>query len=330
MAKTARKLVRKATTKQKISFEARKTVLAILNNEHNNLLKLLRRIEFTYEEPFELDLSKMLLLYDVVRYFSEHWNSHHHQTEDLLYRKLLNRDKTYTPHLDQAIKDHARQEKTIRKLMSLLNTALRTNDLGKAADIKHRWQKYATTLRTHVIREEETVFPLLSEKLQEVDWEEARSLLLTGEDPLFQGKVQDDFRALYDYLEWVREGGQIEEGLNANSEVLAPFISIFDQTERNVADFCQVSMKCAGDLKTHAQEFMGSAFKISVGPRLYVMRQTCHALDIAHVLLNEVPELLGIGIKTQTDLVRGLARTAFGIFSLGSYAARRRQPGKNG
>lgn len=184
-------------------------IMLHLHNEHkymNKLLNVLVEQVHVIDEGGTPDLN---IMYDVARYLSEFSDASHHPREDIIYRKLAERDSSNKAEVVNLLIEH---ESNARKTDSLLSSI--RNALDKPGDeaihnVRHRCDDYIASLNSHMDLEESRVFPRVLEILTEEDWADIINDIQPVQDPLFGKKVEKRYQDLFDVIS--REVGKAAE-----------------------------------------------------------------------------------------------------------------------
>jgi hemerythrin-like domain-containing protein len=171
-----------------------------LSNDHRNLAWLLKVMDRETQHVEQVKPTNFELLRDIMHYMTVYPDEVHHRLEDILYRSLLEREPQAASVLERMFEEHV-------ELAQLGSAFLHTLELVVAGDIVEREaivsaaQKYTSTLRAHLVYENESVFPLADDSLKAADWHAIADQFARQRDPVF-GPVKDaDFADLLACIE---------------------------------------------------------------------------------------------------------------------------------
>jgi len=171
-------------------------VIDRLRGDHRNMLQLLRVLEeeldlYRSGGPADFDLIRQIIDYTL------HYPSLiHHPREDLLFRRLVQRD----PEAKSLIGDLVKEHDELAQLTQRFAAAVR--NITHEAEVPREWfenlsRGYIATLRQHMAIEEQALFPRLLSTLPESDWAEIDAMVDSGYDPLFGSKIEKHYQKLH-------------------------------------------------------------------------------------------------------------------------------------
>jgi hemerythrin-like domain-containing protein len=174
-------------------------VIKKLRIDHRNMSRLLDEMETQLGLFHAGENPDYILMMDIMQYMGHYPDLFHHPREDLIFKKLIERD----PSARLVVKDLMQKHETLagnaKQFTDSLHTVL-SEVLVEREAFEAQGRDYVTTLRRHIDVEESQVFPLAQRVLNEEDWKDIDSAMEAIEDPLFGTTVQQEYRALYDYI----------------------------------------------------------------------------------------------------------------------------------
>ena len=174
-------------------------VIKKLRIDHRNMSRLLDEME-TQLGLFHMgENPDYILMMDIMQYMSHYPDLFHHPREDLLFKKLIERD----PSARLVVKDLMQKHDTLAESGKAFTDSLRSilsEVLVERESVEAQGRGYVGTLRRHIDVEESQIFPLAQRVLTEDDWKDIDSAMEAIEDPLFGTTVRQEYRALYDYI----------------------------------------------------------------------------------------------------------------------------------
>ncbi|OOG28695.1 hypothetical protein B1C78_00930 [Thioalkalivibrio denitrificans] len=163
--------------------------------EHANFTRLLDLVDAQtalIEHGEQPDYELML---DVMYYMTHYPDRYHHPHEDIACQVLLERDADVQAWVDDLAAQHrhiaASGEQLVRDLNAIVDGALVSRSAVEADA-----QAYTRTLREHMAREEERIFPALERTLSAEDWEQVDGRIDRIPDPVFGGDVDPRYSGL--------------------------------------------------------------------------------------------------------------------------------------
>ena len=170
--------------------------IAALKRDHANIAKLLNILE---SEILAIEVGKTPdypLMRDVMRYMGEHSDRFHHPKEDLIFARLLKRDPNVRADVDELIQEHVFIRMASQEFIaSLHSSGADSVDARKA--LGDLGAHYIRSLREHMIKEEEKLFPLAAVLLTAKEWRMIDEAINTIDDPLFDEMTADDYQRLF-------------------------------------------------------------------------------------------------------------------------------------
>jgi hemerythrin-like domain-containing protein len=174
-------------------------VIKKLRIDHANMSRLLNELETQLGLFHAGENPDYILMMDIMQYMSHYPDLFHHPKEDLIFKRLIERDPSARLVVKDLIQKHKVLAESGKQFMDSLRTVLSEVLLEREA-FEVQGRDYVRTLRRHIDVEESQVFPLAERVLNEEDWKDIDNAMEAIEDPLFGSTVQQEYRALYDYI----------------------------------------------------------------------------------------------------------------------------------
>ena len=134
------------------------------------------------------------LMLDIMDYAMNYPQRCHHPKEDLVFKKLMERDSSSRPLVEDLLQEHETiAESTVETYEALRNIVLGVEVPRHRAVASVR--DFITLNRRHIDKEETKVFPLALKSLKDEDWTKIDAAI-SADDPLFGKTVQKQYRAL--------------------------------------------------------------------------------------------------------------------------------------
>lgn len=157
--------------------------IEVLRQEHIGMGRLLRLMEKLWREISGGQSPDYVLLNEISDYLRGYPDQCHHPKEDLIYRKLGDRDPDLQELGGDLEYEHARLTKLTNRFGELLTSAQDDEDVPLDAFIT-TMDELVRVYRRHMAMEEEHLFPLAIKKLRRADWDEINSAVFEHGDPL--------------------------------------------------------------------------------------------------------------------------------------------------
>lgn len=183
-------------------------VLRQLRKEHAEIAKLLDLLDrqlgvFAAGERPDYDLVRK-----VIEYFLDYPDAVHHPKEDLIYRRLAERDEELAKAVGNLEGEHEALAAKTHALGGLLREIL-AEELIDRTRMREMTADFVRAYRGHMRREEEQIFPAAEKCLSAEDWAAIDAHAKKRSDPLFGARVAERYRSLRDDIEGL---AQIVEG----------------------------------------------------------------------------------------------------------------------
>lgn len=133
-------------------------------------------------------------------YYMRKFPSHvHHPKEDLIFKKLAERDPAWKGEVD---KIHAQHQEIYALEDELIEMALDNPSAGTeaVATLLDKGRRYLQLQRQHSEKEEKLLFPQAQAVLTARDWAAVAGLAKEVEDPLFGQHGSGRYRLLYEHI----------------------------------------------------------------------------------------------------------------------------------
>lgn len=177
----------------------KETVQSQLNEDHRNIAWLLKLMKRETELVEKAEPANLELLHDIMRYMTTYPDDVHHRLEDLMFRSLMERQPATRDALARMYDEH---EELAHKGQSLLTMLRQVVDgaLVERQALVTESRGYTDLLYRHMVYENETVYPLADQSLQDDDWSDVAQRFEAQKDPVF-GPIKDaDFTSLLDFI----------------------------------------------------------------------------------------------------------------------------------
>jgi hemerythrin-like domain-containing protein len=174
-------------------------IIENLQRDHVNMIKLLDLLEQQIGVLAAGGYPDYTLMSEILDYSVYYSELYHHRKEDVIYRKLLERDPGSAVIVGELLEQHKELEKITRDFMRLLQNITLGEQLPHE-QVEKLGRNYIDFSRRHLYREESEVFPHLGKHLRDSDWVEVEREIPGADDPLFGEDVRDDYLKLYERI----------------------------------------------------------------------------------------------------------------------------------
>ncbi len=180
-------------------------VLRRLGEEHANLARLLNAMEhqlavFDRGEQPDYDV-----LTAAAEYFTEFPDRCHHPKEDLIFRRLREKDPAAAEAIGDLEGEHSEISENVHRFREAVARVRDEVEVPRSA-FDAVMRNFIDDLRRHMKMEQEHFFPAALKVLDEADWADIDRQVTDEDDPLFGAKASGKYESLLqDILAWERE-----------------------------------------------------------------------------------------------------------------------------
>jgi hemerythrin-like domain-containing protein len=174
-------------------------LLERLDLEHRRLARLLDLLDKLldgFHEGMEPDYE---LICEMLEYMESYADQVHHPTEDLIFRRVLERAGADQPVLDILMQQHRTLVELNRRFRQSLEGVVHEEVLRRE-EVESQGRELVDTLRRHMVLEDSEAFPLVIRHLSPDEWEELAEAAPDANDPIFGTPDPARFRSLYQHL----------------------------------------------------------------------------------------------------------------------------------
>lgn len=171
-------------------------VMLHLHNEHKYMTKL---INVLHDQLAMIDVGQIpdfQLMHEVAHYLHAYSDDKHHPREDVIYRKLAQRDPTFSNEVDGLLIEHETMSRKTEALQKSLSDAIHSPSLALAEKLRFRCEDYTSMLSNHMDMEESQIFPRIRAVLTDDDWTDIIHEIQPAHDPLFGEEVEHRYQDL--------------------------------------------------------------------------------------------------------------------------------------
>ena len=171
-----------------------------LREEHANLAKLLDVLERQLVVLDDGGTPDYGIIQSILDYFLSYPDMCHHPKEDLVFRKLRERDAAAAAIVGDILADHEGLAAVVRNFVSTAVHRMRDDDELPGEWLAIMAREFLHSYRYHIEEEETHFFPVALKHLTPEDWADIDSQLVDHDDPLFGDRVERRYEALRDEI----------------------------------------------------------------------------------------------------------------------------------
>ncbi len=180
-------------------------VIRKLREEHKNITRLLDVLEHElgiFDATKQPDYDVVVSIAD---YFTGFPDRCHHPKEDIIFRKLREKDPAAAASIGNIESEHEKIATLAHHFQEAVHNVLREAEMPRSAFdavVRH----FIRDQRDHLQMEEERFFPLALEVFTAEDWAEIDAKVSSEDDPLFNKKAAQEYELLRkNIMRWERE-----------------------------------------------------------------------------------------------------------------------------
>ncbi len=175
-------------------------ILLTLRNEHRYMDRVLEAFKEQLEILKDGGTADYHLMYDVIHYMNRFPDRFHHPREDVVFRKLIERDEEIRPLVETVLMEHESVETKGARILKTLKAIDEEDTPERRRSLEFRSDDYLATYQKHIDREDGKIFPEIEKVLTESDWEEITAQVQPGKQPLFGERIGRQYHSLNEYL----------------------------------------------------------------------------------------------------------------------------------
>ena len=172
-----------------------------LRNEHVNFKKLLNLLDAQLDLLHRGEDPDCQLMTDILYYMTQYSDLIHHPREEAIFSLLLERDSSVVENVAEITRQHHVIGESgacfYEKLESIINGE---SEIMQLQEIELAGRLYGTTLRAHMDKEEQSLFVMAEQLLNDDDWKKIKTETLSKPDPIFGEAIEDRFHSVCDQL----------------------------------------------------------------------------------------------------------------------------------
>ena len=185
-------------------------ILRALGDEHRYQMRLLALLE---KQVAVLNLKQQpdyAVMQGVMRYMTQYPDRFHHPKEDLVFEKVVQRDPSAAPQVQDLLDAHVKIIAQGGELLALIDRCRAEPEKADTYALRKSAHAYVGAMRRHMDAEMLRVFPRAQQVLREDDWIEVDARMKPILDPVFGSEVAPEFQTLRAQEE--RRPGSVRQG----------------------------------------------------------------------------------------------------------------------
>jgi len=181
------------------------SIIDSLRGDHSRMTKLLDALERqigAFEEGGLLDFE---IVDGILHYCRSYPDRHHHPCEDLVFDNLKRRNAATAAAIGDLRREHAKLAELTASFGECLDAVEQDVPMEREAFVAAA-RAFLASHRHHIMMEEKHFFPAAQRSLTPEDWRVIAQQLPPATDPLFDGREDQRFDALFkDIVDWDRQ-----------------------------------------------------------------------------------------------------------------------------
>jgi hemerythrin-like domain-containing protein len=179
-------------------------IIAALRKEHSNITQLLDILDHQVAKFDRGEDPDYEIVESIVDYFQSFPDLYHHPKEDLVFRRLQQRDAAAAARVGDLQREHEDLAARTRAFASGVRAVLDEAQVPRQA-LRTWAREFIDGQREHMQREERLFFPAALRSLTAEDWADIKLRMTDHEDPLFGADVGRRYESLHrDIVAWAR------------------------------------------------------------------------------------------------------------------------------
>ncbi|HEY9035604.1 MAG TPA: hemerythrin domain-containing protein [Pseudomonadales bacterium] len=159
-------------------------ILQTLHNEHRYMARIFEAFKEQMALLAEGQSADYNLMYDVMHYISHFPENVHHPREEIVFRKLMEREPDMKQMIEKIFIEHETQVQKGRNVLKLLTEIRREETDELREQLRVRCEDYLAFHGRHSALEEGKILPRVAEALTEADWVSIAREMIPAQNPL--------------------------------------------------------------------------------------------------------------------------------------------------
>lgn len=174
-------------------------IMTRLALDHTRLAQLLDLFDHLLDRFHDGEEPDYELMSEMLGYMEGYQDTIHHPTEDLIFRRALDKGAQRRDIFDVLRHQHDRLPQLNKRFRQSLEGIVHEAVLPRE-EVEAQGRELVATLRQHMALEDQEAFPIAEERLDEADWEALEALAPSADDPLFGVTDPQRYRSLFQRL----------------------------------------------------------------------------------------------------------------------------------
>lgn len=170
-------------------------VLKTLHTEHGHICRILDFLDTQIGLLEKGGNPEWDLMKDVMHYMTNFPDIYHHPKEDLVFKRLRERQAGAIPDIEDILLEHRELGEMGQKFRAAI-AEVECGSVMSVADFSKMARNYVDVQRRHVELEERVLFPLAKKFLRPEDWTEVDEAIESQPDPMFGHMVKDEYKLI--------------------------------------------------------------------------------------------------------------------------------------
>lgn len=171
-------------------------IIRALGDEHRYQARLLNLLERQVGLLNQRQVPDYQAMHGVMRYMTQFPDRFHHPKEDLVFEKIMLRDKAAAPKVKQLLQAHVDIIDKGQRLLEAIDHGRRGDAKADADVLRKSAHAYIGALRRHMDIEHLHMFPHAQKVLTAQDWADVDARMKPILDPVFEAEPAGDFKTL--------------------------------------------------------------------------------------------------------------------------------------
>jgi hemerythrin-like domain-containing protein len=163
----------------------RPDILRALSEEHIYQLRVVKLLEKQVAALNQRQQPDYEVMHGVMRYMTNYPDRFHHPKEDLVFRKVMQRDPSSRPQVKQLLKEHQLIIAKGAELLAVIDRCRAEPGKADTYALRKSAHAYIGSLRRHMDVEMLRIFPRAQQVLRAADWAEVDARMKPILDPVF-------------------------------------------------------------------------------------------------------------------------------------------------
>lgn len=170
-------------------------VMTRLDQDHVRLARVLDLLDGLLDRFHEGSEPDYDLIAEMLEYMVSYADGIHHPTEDLIFRRLLDKGYEQRDVFEVLMRQHALLGQMNRRFHQSLDGIVHEEVLRRD-EVETQGRELVKLLREHMVLEDQEAFPIARECLDQSDWEAVEAAAPRADDPVFGTRDPLRFQAL--------------------------------------------------------------------------------------------------------------------------------------